>query len=259
MTPWEVIAVALAGGAAGFINAVAGSGTLVTFPTLLALGVPPVTANVSNNIGLVPGSVSGAIGWRRELAGQRPRTLRLASASLLGGAAGAVLLLVLPEDAFSAIVPALIGLGVVLVALQPWINRRVAAAATGDEPPADRWWLWPGTSLTGVYGGYFGAAQGVILMAVLGLGTHDTVHRNNALKNVLSGIVNGVAAVVFIVVIALGWTDAEIDWRIVALIAVGSIVGAQLGSRVGRRLPGALLRAFIVVVGVTALAVFLLG
>ena len=132
MTPWEVIAVALAGGAAGFINAVAGSGTLVTFPTLLAFGVSPVTANVSNNIGLVPGSVSGAIGWRRELAGQRPRTQRLASASLLGGAASAVLLLVLPEDAFSAIVPALIGLGVVLVALQPWINRRVAAAATGD-------------------------------------------------------------------------------------------------------------------------------
>ena len=259
MTFWEVVAVALAGGAAGFINAVAGSGTLVTFPTLLAFGVAPVTANVSNNIGLVPGSVSGAIGWRRELAGQRARTLRLASASLLGGVVGAVLLLVLPEDAFSAIVPALIGLGVVLVALQPWINRRVAAAAHGDEPPADRWWLWPGTSLTGVYGGYFGAAQGVILMAVLGLGTHDTVHRNNALKNVLSGIVNGVAAVVFIGVIALGWTDAEIDWLIVGLIAAGSIVGAQLGSRVGRRMPAALLRAFIVVVGVTALLVFLLG
>jgi uncharacterized protein len=258
VTEWELVAIAVAGAAAGFINAVAGSGTLITFPTLLAFGVPPVTANVSNNIGLVPGSVSGAIGWRRELVGQRARTLRLASASLLGGTVGAVLLLVLPEDAFSAIVPALIALGVVLVALQPRINRRVAAAAAGDEPPADRWWLWPGTALTGVYGGYFGAAQGIILIAVLGLGTHDTVHRNNALKNVLSGIVNGIAAVVFVIVVTVGWTDAEIDWLIVALIAIGSIVGAQLGARVGRRMPAAAMRLFIVVVGVSALAVFLL-
>jgi uncharacterized protein len=257
VTFWEIVAVALAGGAAGFVNAVAGSGTLVTFPTLIAFGVPPVTANVSNNIGLVPGSVSGAIGWRRELRGQRARTMRLASASLLGGMIGAVLLLTLPEDAFNAIVPALIGLGVVLVALQPRINRRIAAAAADDEPPADRWWLWPGTALTGVYGGYFGAAQGIILMAVLGLATHDTVHRNNALKNVLSGIVNGIAAVVFIGVIALGWTDAEIDWLIVALIAAGSIIGAQVGARVGRRMPAGLMRAFIVVVGLTALTVFL--
>ncbi|WP_148572290.1 sulfite exporter TauE/SafE family protein [Nocardioides caldifontis] len=257
MTVWELVAVAFAGGAAGFINAVAGSGTLVTFPTLLAFGVPPVTANVSNNIGLVPGSVSGAIGWRRELRGQRARTIRLASASAVGGTIGAVLLLVLPEDAFSAIVPALIGLGVVLVALGPRINRRVAAAASGDEPPADRWWLWPATSAAGVYGGYFGAAQGIILIAVLGLGTHDTVHRNNALKNVLSGIVNGIAAVVFIIVVAGGWTDAEIDWVLVGLIAFGSIVGAQVGARVGRRMPAALMRGFIIVVGLTALVVFL--
>jgi uncharacterized membrane protein YfcA len=254
VTWWELVAIALAGGAAGFINTVAGSGTLVTFPTLLAFGVPPVTANVSNNIGLVPGSVSGAIGWRSELIGQRPRVLRLASAALAGGLVGAVLLLWLPESAFGAIVPVLVGLGIVLVAIGPWVNRRVAAAAAPEDAeeaePRDRPWLWPAVAATGVYGGYFGAAQGILLMAVLGLGTEDTLHRDNALKNVLAGIVNGVAAVVFIAV-------AEVDWVIVALLAVGAVVGAQLGARAGRRMPPALLRAFIIVVGVTALAVFL--
>jgi uncharacterized membrane protein YfcA len=253
VSPWELVAIALAGGAAGFINAVAGSGTLVTFPTLLAFGVPPVTPNVSNNIGLVPGAVSGAIGWRRELSGQRSRALRLASASLAGGVVGAVLLLVLPEDAFDAIVPVLVGLGIVLVALQPVITRRVVAAVDPerDDPARDAGWLWPVVALTGVYGGYFGAAQGILLMAVLGVGTHTTLHRNNALKNVLAGIVNGVAAVIFIVV-------ADPDWRIVGLIAVGSIIGAQVGVKAGRRMPAALMRTFIILVGLVALAVFLL-
>ncbi len=253
MTWWELVAIALAGGAAGFINTVAGSGTLVTFPTRLAFGVPPVTANVSKNNGQVPGSVSGAIGWRRELTGQRPRVLRLATASGAGGLVGAVLLLWLPESAFDAIVPALVGLGIVLVAVGPWINRRVAATAAPDAEgvePRDRGWLWPAVAATGVYGGYFGAAQGILLMAVLGLGTHDTLHRDNALKNVLAGVVNGIAAVIFIAV-------ADVDWAIVGLIAVGAVVGAQLGARAGRRMPAALLRAFIIVVGVTALAVFL--
>jgi hypothetical protein len=251
VTAWELVAITLAGGAAGFINTVAGSGTLVTFPTLLAFGVAPVTANVSNNVGLVPGSVSSAIGWRHELVGQRPRVLRLASASLTGGVVGAILLLWLPESAFGAVVPVLVGLGIVLVALGPWINRRVAAAAgEGDEEPRDRPWLWPAVAATGAYGGYFGAAQGILLMAVLGLATSDTLHRDNALKNVLAGIVNGIAAVIFIVI-------ADVDWVIAGLIAVGSVVGAQIGARAGRRMPAALLRAFIIVVGVTALAVFM--
>ncbi len=251
MTFWELLVIGVAGGAAGFINAVAGSGTLITFPTLLAFGVPPVTANVSNNVGLVPGAVSGAIGWRAELAGQRSRVVRLASASVLGGVAGAVLLLVLPSSAFRAIVPVLVGLGILLVAVQPLVNRRVASAVeshTGDG--RDARWLWPAVAGTGVYGGYFGAAQGILLIAVLGVGTDDTLHRNNAFKNVLAGIVNGVAAVVFIAV-------AHVDWPIAAVIGVGSIVGAQVGVRVGKRLPAPLLRAFIIVVGVTALVVFL--
>ncbi len=211
-----------------------------------------VTANVSNTVGLVPGAVSGAIGWRHELTGQRRRLLRLGSGSLLGGVVGAVLLLVLPESAFGAIVPVLVGLGIVLVAFQPSINRRVAAARTRSESSsvADARWLWPAVTATGIYGGYFGAAQGILLIALLGIGTHDTLHRDNAIKNVLAGAVNAVAGVLFMVV-------ADVDWVIVALIAVGSVVGAQVGARVGRRMPAALLRGAIVAVGVTALTVFL--
>ena len=254
MTGLEIAAVLLAGIAAGTINTVVGSGTLITFPTLLAFGIPPVTANVSNTIGLVPGSISGAIGYRRELVGQRSRVLRLSVASLVGGLTGAVLLLVLPDDAFAAIVPVLILLGCVLVVLQPRISAWVAARhdAAGGLPHHGAWWVWPGVLLTGVYGGYFGAAQGVLLMAVLGIGVDESLQRLNAVKNVLAAIVNGVAGLVFIAV-------AEVDWRVVALIAVGSVVGAQVGATVGRRLPGGVLRVVIVVVGVVALVSFLLG
>jgi uncharacterized protein len=248
VTFWELALVALAGVGAGFINAVAGSGTLITFPTLLALGVPPVTANVSNNVGLVPGGVSGAIGWRRELRGQAPRALRLASASALGAVAGSILLLALPPEAFAAIVPVLVAGSLLLVVFQKRIARR--AEEIGHEE-SDAWWLWPGVALAGVYGGYFGAAQGIMLVALLGVGAAGTLHRHNAIKNVLSALVNAVAAVVFVVV-------AEIDWVIAGVIAGGSVVGAQLGSAVGRRMPAEVLRGTIVVVASAALVVFLL-
>ena len=252
MTLLESLAVLLAGVAAGAINTVVGSGTLITFPTLLAFGVPPVTANVSNNIGLAPGSVSGAIGYRRELAGQRARVLRLASASLLGGLTGAVLLLRLPADAFETIVPVLILLGVVLVAVQPRVSRWVAARRAGEAGPRpDPWWTWPATAAAGVYGGYFGAAQGVILMGLLGIGIAEDLQRLNAVKNVLAAVVNGVAGIVFAFV-------ADVDWRVVLLIAVGSVAGAQLGATFGRRLPPLLLRVLIIVVGLVALGSFLL-
>lgn len=242
-----MFAVFLAGIAAGTVNTVVGSGTLITFPTLLAFGVPPVTANVSNTIGLVPGSVSGAIGYRRELSGQRGRLVRLASASLLGGALGAVLLLALPDDAFNAIVPALIGLGCVLVIFQPAIGRRVAARADSrtESPEHGAGWVWFLVFLAGVYGGYFGAAQGVLLMAIMGIGIKESLQRLNGTKNVLAGLVNGVAALIFIVV-------ADVDWTVVALIAAGSVIGGQVGASVGRRLPALALRIFIVVVGVVA-------
>jgi uncharacterized membrane protein YfcA len=257
VSPLEAIAIGLAGLAAGTINTVVGSGTLITFPTLLAFGVPPVTANVSNTIGLVPGSVSGVVGYRRELEGQRARVLRIGIASLIGGVAGGVLLLVLPEGAFSAIVPALVGLGILLVVLQPRISRWVAVRhdAPGAPPRNEvvgAWWVWPAVLLAGVYGGYFGAAQGVLLMGIMGVGIPDTLQRLNALKNVLAAIVNGVAGLLFALV-------ADVDWRIVALIGIGSVIGGQLGASVGRRLPSGVLRAVIVVVGLVALAVFLVS
>jgi uncharacterized membrane protein YfcA len=192
----ECVLVLAAGVFAGAINTVVGSGTLVTFPVLLAVGYGPVVANVSNTLGLVPGSVSGAIGYRDELVGQRRRILVLGSASLLGGIAGAVLLLSLPGSAFEAIVPVLIALALVLVVLQPRLARALAARrpARPHGGPA----LWAGVFGTGVYGGYFGAAQGVILLAITGIAIPEHMQRLNALKNVLAAIVNGVAAVVFV-------------------------------------------------------------
>ena len=253
MTLLEAVAVLVAGVAAGTINTVVGSGTLITFPTLVAFGIPPVTANVSNTVGLVPGSLSGAIGYRAELAGQFRRIRVLGLASLLGGAVGAGLLLWLPSKAFDAIVPALIALGVLLVITGPAISRRVAARAATRGGIAEHgvWWVWPAVFAAGVYGGYFGAAQGVLLMAILGIGVADALQRHNATKNVLALIVNGVAAIVFII-------KADVDWKIAGLIAAGSIVGGQLGATVGRRLPPAVLRAVIVVVGVVALVSFVL-
>ncbi len=248
MSLWEAVAIGLAGFAAGTINTVVGSGTLITFPTLLAFGVPPVTANVSNNVGLAPGSLSGTLAGRPELAGQAARLRRLAPASLVGGVIGAGLLLVLPAAAFAAIVPALIALGVVLVLFQPRISAWVAQrhGHTGGLPDNGAWWVAPSVLAAGVYGGYFGAAQGVLLMAILGNGVADSLQRLNATKNLLAFVVNAVAAVVFIAL-------EPINWPVAGLIALGSVVGGQVGARVARRLPTGLFRAVIVVVGVVAL------
>jgi uncharacterized membrane protein YfcA len=251
-TFWEALAVLLGGMWAGTINTVVGSGTLVSFPILVAVGLPPVTANVSNTIGLVPGSATGAWGYRRELSGQVHRLRWLMPATTLGGVLGAVLLLRLPSAAFEAVVPVLIALGVLLVVFGPRIQRAVADhhASRGGVPDRGAWWVWPAVFGTGVYGGYFGAAQGVLLMAIFGIGIEDDVQRHNALKNVLAALVNGVAAVVFIVV-------ADVDWRAVLILAVGAVLGGIIGAAVGRRLPPALLRGVIVVVGVVALVSFL--
>ena len=251
MSPLQLAVVGLAALAAGAINTVVGSGTLITFPTLIAFGVPPVTANVSNTIGLVPGAVSGAVGYRRELSGQRARAIRLGFAFLLGGVVGAVLLLVLPAEAFSAIVPALIVLGLLLVVLQPRISAWTDARHGRARQANGGWWVWPAVLGTGVYGGYFGAAQGVILMGVLGIGIADSLQRLNGLKNILTALVNGVAGLLFVF-------SAHVDWTVVVVMAAGSIVGGQLGATVGRRLSPLTLRIFIVVVGLVALASFLL-
>jgi uncharacterized membrane protein YfcA len=241
----ECLLVLAAGMCAGAINTVVGSGTLITFPVLLAVGYGPVTANVTNTLGLVPGSVSGAIGYRAELAGQRDRLLALGSASFLGGIVGAVLLLSLPTEVFDAVIPVLIALALVLVVLQPRLARALAARRSEVRPHGGPL-LWTGVFGTGVYGGYFGAAQGIILLALTGIALPEDMQRLNALKNVLAGLVNGVAAVVFIFFATVAWLPA-------LLIAVGSAAGGQIGARIGRRLSPAMLRGVIVVVGLAAI------
>ncbi|WP_380168166.1 sulfite exporter TauE/SafE family protein [Jannaschia sp. R86511] len=261
----DLLIAALAGIAAGTINTIVGSGTLISFPLLLAIGLPPLTANITNNLGLVPGSFTGAWGYRRELVGQRGRIMRLLPASVVGGLVGAVLLLVLPESAFQAVVPVLIAVALILVVVQPRLQaglrrRREAAAADGAALDArgrhhDRYLAAvPITAATGVYGGYFGAAQGVLLMGGLGAVLDEDLQRLNGLKNLLSGSVNAVAAVVFVLV-----APERVVWPVVAAVAVGSVLGGLIGARIGRRLPSVLLRGVIVVVGVVAIVSLVAG
>jgi uncharacterized protein len=204
-----------------------------------------VTANVSNTVGLVPGSASGAYGYRNELSGQKRRTLPLAAASLLGGIAGAVLLLSLPASAFKSIVPGFIAIALVLIVLQPRLARALEHRRRGAHERAG-----PAATLgvfaSGVYGGYFGAAQGILLLAILGLALDDDLQRINALKVVLAGLVNLIAGIVFVFV-------AHIAWAAALLIAAGSTLGGVIGARAGRRLPASALRAVIVVVGIVAI------
>lgn len=250
MNPLEAVAVLTAGVAAGTINTVVGSGTLITFPTLLAFGYPPVTANVSNNIGLVFGGITGTWGYRRELAGQRATLRRLAPMSMIGSVAGALLLLRLPDTAFATIVPVLIGISLVLVLAQPRIAAATAARRErlGQEHRGAGPLAASGVLGAGVYGGYFGAAQGVLLVGLLGALLDESLQRVNALKNLLSVLVNTVAAVTFLLV-----RPAAADPVVIGLIAVGSLAGGVIGSRIGRRLHPAVLRSVIVVVGCVAI------
>ncbi|GAA2167555.1 hypothetical protein FHX52_1137 [Humibacillus xanthopallidus] len=248
MSFWSYLAIALAGTGAGLINTVVGSGSLITFPTLLFFGVNPLVANVSNNIGLVAGGVTGSWGYRHELTGRAATVRRLIPLSFVGSVIGASLLLVLPASAFQAIVPVLILIALVLVVLGPRIQQW-AAPDEGESVPA---WHVPamgaGVFVAGMYGGYFGAAQGVLLMGILSALSTEPLQRLNGYKNVLALVVNVVAAGVFVL-----FARDEIDWVIVLLIAVGSFVGGIIGARVGRRIPPTALRALIVVIGVVAI------
>lgn len=249
-----MLAVFAAGVFAGAINTVVGSGTLITFPVLLATGLSPVTATVSNALGLIPGSISGAIGYRRELRGQRRRILKLGVGSLVGGLCGATLLLTLPASAFEMIVPVLVGLALVLVIIQPWISRRVQRRrelTSRPVHPDGGPLLLMGLTFASVYGGYFAAGQGIIYMSLMGMSLRETMQRLNAVKNVLVAVVNAVAAVFFLFV-------AEFDWTAVLLIAAGSALGGQLGATAGRRLSPTVMRVLIVVVGTVAIVQLLL-
>ena len=239
----EIVAIAAGGAAAGAINAIVGSGSLVTFPVLVALGYPPVVANVTNTVGLVPGSVASAYGYRRELAGQRNRILKMGGASLLGAMVGAALLLLLPTSVFDTVVPVIIVVAVLLVVFQPYLDRLIANRRT--EGGGGGWLLTVLVFLTGVYGGYFSAAQGILLLAVLGLGLNDSLQKVNALKNVLQALVNLVAAAVFVLI-------ADVAWVAAGVLALGAVVGGGLGARYGRRLSPRLLRALVAVIGTAA-------
>lgn len=261
MTAWQLLALFVAAVGAGTINTVVGSGTLITFPVLLAIGFSPVTANVSNTVGLVFGSITGAVGYRSELTGQRRRVITLGSASLVGGIVGAIALLSLPDGAFSAIVPVLIVIALVLVIVQPRLSSRLAARSRTGRRVAVTPMLWGLVLATGVYGGYFGAAQGVLLVAIMAVLLDEGLQRINAVKNVLAAVANGIAALIFIASSYLGGSSvggsgaapARVDWTAAGTIAVGAIVGGLIGARVGRRLPPAALRAVIVLVGVAAM------
>jgi hypothetical protein len=238
----QIITILGAGLVAGAVNAVVGSGSLLTFPALLAAGYSPLVANISNSVGLVLGNVSGVVGYRRELAGQERRAAALAIPAAIGSLVGAILLLALPESVFHRVVPALVLLSVVLVIVQPRLSERLARYR---DRPASSWALRVGVALTAVYGGYFGAAMGVLLIGVLSVFLKDDLQRINALKNVMSTVINFVAAIVFVFA-------AHVAWIAAALIAVSSIAGGFLGAAIGRRLHPNVLRALVVVAGLVA-------
>jgi uncharacterized protein len=242
MTLLEALAVLAAGAVAGGVNTVVGSGSLITFPTLLAVGYAPVTANVSNSIGLVPGGVSGSLGYRAELRGQGRRTAILAIGTTIGAVIGGVLLLQLPDEVFDAVVPILILLAVGLMALRPSAKLR----ERGDNMPGGI----VSSFFVGIYGGYFGAAQGIILMSLLRRCFHENLQVLNAIKNVLAGVANLVAGILFVIV-------AHVAWGAALLIAGGSVVGAQIGARYGRRLPQEALRRIVIVYGVIVAGVLI--
>ena len=244
MSSVAALAIFAAALGAGAINAVVGSGSLITFPTLLAFGFAPVIANVSNNIGVVPGNISACIGYRNELSGQRDRLWRLGIASLAGAVTGAIALLALPAGVFKLVVPALIIGGCVLVIVQPKLSKWVAGRAKERQERIGPV-LLAAVYLTGVYGGYFGAAQGVLLVGLLGVFLTDELQRINAGKNVLVTIVNGTAAVIFVIF-------AHVAWLAVALIATGTAIGGLIGAKIGRKLPPIALRIVIVIIGVVS-------
>jgi uncharacterized membrane protein YfcA len=260
VSPLEIVLIFVAGLWAGTINAVVGSGTLVTFPTLIAFGFPPVTATMSNAVGQVPGGVSGTWGYRRELQGQGHRIKQQLPASLLGAVTGAFLLLHLPASTFEAIVPVLLVIALVLVITQPfiqrWLRRRAAAAGRdhAQQTTSQRVVLIGATYLIGVYGGYFAAAQGVLLVGVMGALLPESLQRVNALKNLLTLVVNVVAAGAYTIV-----AFDRINWSAAGLIAAGTLIGGYLGARVGRKLPAHVLRGIIVVLGCVAIWRILAG
>jgi uncharacterized protein len=232
--------IAAAALAAGMINAIAGGGTLLTFPALIWIGRNPIVANATNTVAIWPAGVSGALGFRREVASLQRWLWLLTIPSLLGGAAGAVLLLHTPEKLFARIVPLLIGGATLLLALQEVITRHLPHK---NATPAWIVFAFTFQFAVGIYGGYFGAGMGILMLAALGLIGLTDVHQMNGLKNVLGVCINGVAAIYFIACGAVVWRD-------VVIMAVFTIAGGFLGARLARRLGRRFVRGTVVVIGV---------
>lgn len=248
MTWIEAVCIVFAGFWAGTINTVVGSGTLVTFPTLLFFGYPPVAANVTNSVGLFVSGVTAAAGYREELRAVRPLVSKLVPIGAAGSVVGSLLLLVLPSAAFKAIVPVLIIMALLLVVFGGRLQRWARSKHTdGVVPRSHEVTLLGGTFFGGVYGGYFGAAQGVLMMGLMNAILDRPLQQLNALKNVIVPVANLVAAIVFVIV-----APSQIHWGAAGLLAVGALIGGWVGARVGRRLSPAALRTVIVVVGVIA-------
>jgi uncharacterized protein len=252
VTPLEQAAVLLAGLGSGVLTSTVGIASLLSFPVLVAVGLPPVVANASNTVGLTPGALSGSWGYRRELR-EHPRvTAVVLGTCAVGSVAGAVLLLALPAAVFEGVVPWLILGTCLLVGVQPRLSAWLRSRRGQDA--ADRHHVSPLTgvfaTVTGAYGGYFGAGSGVMMVAVLGFGLDLDLRIVNALKTLAVLAANLVASVIFLAV-------AELDWRAIALLAAGSVVGGYVGSHIGRRLPATLFRVLIVLAGVTAAALML--
>ena len=246
MSPLEIAAILGAGLAAGTINTIVGSGSLITFPTLLAFGYSPIVANVSNTVGLVPGSVSGAFGYKRELAGQGQRALWLGVSSAAGGLTGAVLLLAFP-GAFAAIVPVLIAIALVLVAIGPRLSKALAEHRHADSHRS----LALGALFyaTAIYGGYFGAGISIIMLSALGILGMTDILEMNALTSLLSLCINGVAIVFFVLA-------HLVYWPFVLAMACGALLGGYGAAGVARRVGRTAVRRFVIAVGFTLAAVF---
>jgi uncharacterized protein len=248
VTGLECLAVLVAGVGAGVLSSTLGVASLLSFPVLVAVGLPPVVANASNTVGLAPGAISGSWGYRHQLREQPAATAAVLATCAVGSVAGAALLLTLPAAVFEAVVPWLILFTCLLVGVQPRISAWLRSRH-GEEAPEPRTRMSPVTrvfaTLTGVYGGYFGAGSGVMMTAVLGLGLDLEFRVVNALKTLAVMSANVVAGAIFVVV-------ADLEWTAVALLAGGSVVGGYVGSRIGQRLPTVVLRTGIVMAGLVA-------
>lgn len=252
MSPLDLVIIAVGGFFAGAVNAVAGGGTLISFPALLAAGQSAFVANITSSTGLLTGYIGGSVAYRRELSGQAPRVRSLGIAAVLGGAIGAIVLLATPPDSFEAIVPYLVLVSTLLLAVQPWLARVVARRREGrpDNQSEITWPVQIGVGLGAVYGSYFGAGLGVLLLAVLGILLEDRLHRLNALKGLLSLIVNVIGVLFFV------WSG-EVNWIAAAILAVTAYLGGTFGVSVARKLPGHVLRGSIVVLGLIVAVVLL--